>query len=81
LNYETDGVSLYPTYRKPFDLIFTRAKNEEWSALEDDLRTFLIVGTPGCSSPLYSAKLPTSRYPTLATHAKGYSISGCIQRQ
>jgi hypothetical protein len=44
LNYETDGVSLYPTYRKPFDLIFKRAKNEEWSALEDDLRTFLLVG-------------------------------------
>jgi hypothetical protein len=35
LNYETDGVSLYPTYRKPFDLIFKRAKNEEWSGRQD----------------------------------------------
>ena len=31
LNCTTDGVSLSPAYRKPFDLIFQRAKNEEWS--------------------------------------------------
>ena len=31
LNCATDGVSLTPTYRKPFDVIFRRAKNEEWS--------------------------------------------------
>ena len=31
LNCTTDGVSLSPAYRKPFDLIFHRAKNEEWS--------------------------------------------------
>jgi site-specific DNA recombinase len=35
LNCATDGVSLTPTYRKPFDLIFQRAKNEEWSGRED----------------------------------------------
>jgi site-specific DNA recombinase len=35
LNCATDGVSLWPTYRKPFDLIFQRAKNEEWSGRED----------------------------------------------
>ena len=29
-NCSTDGVSLWPAYRKPFDLIFQRAKNEEW---------------------------------------------------
>ena len=29
LNCATDGVNLTPTYRKPFDLIFQRAKNEE----------------------------------------------------
>ena len=28
LNCSTDGVSLCPTYRKPFDLIFERAKTE-----------------------------------------------------
>lgn len=37
-----DGVSLYPTYRKPFDMIAKRVKTEEWSALEDDFRTFLL---------------------------------------
>src|ERR1700677_2185792 len=35
LNCSIDSVSLYPTYRKPFDLIFNRAKNEEWSGRED----------------------------------------------
>ena len=35
LNCSIDAVSLYPTYRKPFDLIFNRAKNEEWSGRED----------------------------------------------
>ena len=35
LNCSIDGVSVYPTYRKPFDLIFKRVKNEEWSGRED----------------------------------------------
>jgi hypothetical protein len=35
LNCSTDGVSLWPVYRKPFDLIFERAKSEEWSGRED----------------------------------------------
>jgi site-specific DNA recombinase len=35
LNCATDGVSLTPAYRKPFDLIFCRAKNEEWSGRAD----------------------------------------------
>jgi site-specific DNA recombinase len=35
LNCETDGISLTPTYRKPFDLIFQRAKKQEWSGRED----------------------------------------------
>jgi site-specific DNA recombinase len=34
-NCAVDATSVYPTYRKPFDLIFTRAKNEEWRARED----------------------------------------------
>jgi hypothetical protein len=29
------GVSLYPTYRKPFDVIFQRVKTGEWRALRD----------------------------------------------
>jgi len=35
LNCTTDGVTIMPTYRKPFDLIFQRAKNQEWSGRED----------------------------------------------
>jgi hypothetical protein len=35
LNCATDGVNLTPTYRKPFDVISQRAKNEEWSGRED----------------------------------------------
>jgi site-specific DNA recombinase len=35
LNCAIDGASLYPTYRKPFDLIFQRTKNEDWSGRED----------------------------------------------
>ena len=34
-NCGIDAVSLYPTYRKPFDLIFQRVKTEEWCALGD----------------------------------------------
>ena len=35
LNCTLDGVSLYPTYRKPFDMIAKRAKFKEWSGRED----------------------------------------------
>jgi site-specific DNA recombinase len=35
LNCTTDGTSLWPTYRKPFELIFQRAQNEDWSGRED----------------------------------------------
>jgi site-specific DNA recombinase len=34
-NCKTDGVSLFPSYRKPFDLIFERAKTKEWRARRD----------------------------------------------
>ncbi len=34
-NCRIDAISLYPTYRKPFDLIFERAKTEEWCAQGD----------------------------------------------
>jgi site-specific DNA recombinase len=29
-NCKVDAVSVYPTYRKPFDLIFNRVKTKEW---------------------------------------------------
>jgi site-specific DNA recombinase len=34
-NCKIDAASVYPTYRKPFGLIFQRAKNEGWRARED----------------------------------------------
>ena len=34
-NWAIDGATLYPTYRKPFDLICQRAKNEEWRGRRD----------------------------------------------
>jgi Resolvase, N terminal domain len=34
-NCGIDAVSLYPAYRKPFDLIFQKAKKEEWCARRD----------------------------------------------
>ena len=34
-NCRIDALNLYPTYRKPFDLIAKRAKNEEWCARHD----------------------------------------------
>jgi site-specific DNA recombinase len=35
LNCRVDGATLYPSYRKPFDMVFQRAKNQEWSGRED----------------------------------------------
>jgi hypothetical protein len=35
------AVCATPKYRKPFDMIFERARLEEWSALVDDFRTIL----------------------------------------
>jgi site-specific DNA recombinase len=34
-NCSIDATSLYPTYRKPFDLIFATGKNEGWCARRD----------------------------------------------
>ena len=34
-NCTVDAVSVYPSYRKPFDLIFARTKSEEWRARRD----------------------------------------------
>jgi hypothetical protein len=48
-NCAVDAVSVYPAYRKPFDMIFERA-NRAWWALVDDLRTLppgqIIAGIP-----------------------------------
>jgi len=31
-NCAIDAASIYPTYRRPFDLVFARAQKEEWRA-------------------------------------------------
>ncbi len=54
LNRSIDAVNLYPTYRKPFDLIFNRAKNEEWSGRRDlNPRPSApkADALPGCATP------------------------------
>jgi len=43
LNCSIDAASVWPSYRKPFDLIFQRAGNEDWSALADDFRTLVLT--------------------------------------
>jgi len=53
-NCTVDAVNIYPLYKKPFDLIFARAKNEEWRAQRDDFRTFLFD---------FVAALPQSDFP------------------
>jgi site-specific DNA recombinase len=35
LNCDTDGISLWPSYKYPYNLISERAKNQEWSGRED----------------------------------------------
>ena len=39
LNCTIDAANVYPTYRKPFDLIFQAAQTARWWALGDDFRT------------------------------------------
>jgi hypothetical protein len=34
-NCSTGGITLWPVYRKPFDMIFNRTKTEEWCARRD----------------------------------------------
>ena len=59
-NCRTDGVSLYPAYRKPFDLIFARAKMKEWRREWD-------------SNPRYA--LTYTRFPSVRLQPLGH-LSG-----
>lgn len=55
-NCVIDRATLYPTYRKPFDLIFQRAKTKEWRGRRDsNLRRF---GGVSESPPATSASPP-----------------------
>jgi len=59
-NCSIDATSLYPTYRKPFDLIFTTGKNEGWCAQGDNFRTFLNGVTGSLAEIGFSPRLPIS---------------------
>ena len=51
---QPDAASIYPTYRKPFDVIFQRVKNEEWCARKGQRRYHhlsQILSTPDCPQP------------------------------
>jgi hypothetical protein len=48
LNSSTDGTSLLPTFRKPFDLIFQRAKSEDWLPPRDSNPDMLIQSQLSC---------------------------------
>ena len=58
LNCAVDGGSLQPTYRKPFDLICRRVKNEEWSGRADLNRgppAPKAGALPGCATPRHKS--------------------------
>ena len=58
LNCSIDAVSLYPTYRKPFDLICKRAKCNEWSGRRDSNprpSAPKADALPGCATPRHSS--------------------------
>jgi site-specific DNA recombinase len=58
-NCAIDAASLYPTYRKPFDLIFQRAKTEEWCARRDsNPRPTDSKSVESCSLEITSDNLP-----------------------
>ena len=64
LNCSTDGVSLWPVYRKPFDLIFERAKSEDWSGRADLNRgppAPKAGALPGCATPRHCLNLEEIR--------------------
>ena len=57
LNCSINAVSLYPTYRKPFDMIFKRAKCNEWSGRRDSNprpSAPKADALPGCATPRHS---------------------------
>jgi hypothetical protein len=41
-NCSMDGITLWPVYRKLFDMIFNRVKTEEWCASSEAIGTSLL---------------------------------------
>ncbi len=55
-----DAVSVTPTYRKPFDTIFKRAKSKEWSGRRDSNprpSAPKADALPGCATPRHSIRI------------------------
>jgi len=50
-NCSIDAANVYPTYRKPFDLIFAQGKNEGWRARRDSNSRPLVRGEMNTSLP------------------------------
>jgi DNA invertase Pin-like site-specific DNA recombinase len=69
LNCATDGVSLTPTYRKPFDLIFEHAKTENWSGRED-----LNLRPPGLE---FSGRKKPEWHPAIWSDTRPQCLYGC----
>jgi len=62
LNCAIDGANLYPSYRKPFDLIAKRVKNEEWSGRADlNCRPLAPQGKTKSSFAVFCPKTATSQ--------------------
>jgi site-specific DNA recombinase len=60
-NCVTDGANITPIYKKPFDLIFHRAKNEDWSGRADMNRgppAPKAGALPGCATPRLREQVP-----------------------
>src|ERR1019366_10255817 len=57
LNCSIDAVSLYPTYRKPFDMIFNWSKSEKSSGRRD---SNLRPSTPKTGQAVYWSRLKSS---------------------
>ncbi len=82
LNCATDGVSLWPTYRKPFDLIFQRAKNEEWSGRADlNCRPLAPQASalPGCATSRRSSSRQKAGRGTVRFYTK-FSVESGAQK-
>ena len=65
-NCAIDAASVYPTYRKPFDVIFAKSKNEGWRARRDSNSDPLVRSFGGGKSKVFRVRRlrVSSLYPT-----------------
>ena len=76
-NCSMDAVSLYPSYRKPFDMIAKRAKTEEWWARRDLNPQPRDYESPALTVELQAPELPTFAFlSSVADWAADCSLPG-----